>query len=187
MRKKLTATICVFSGFLICVSMLISSVLAATTATATITASVTYTPAIQAKIWLNDGSQDYLIFNNADGESTDATMEDGIITIDGLTSAESGTTFTFKVANYSPEVDFYFGLNLNGTPTSPLAGTTDIIVEDTYDAMTSIPIGGVDYKYNTTLIVDNNKTQVTAMSVTPEIVIPVTLNFGIILFEYLNN
>ena len=117
MRKKLTATICVFSGFLICVSMLISSVLAATTATATITASVTYTPAIQAKIWITDDdpesaefdAQKYLIFNNTGkGDAPVASMDaNGIISLANtkLNNSESGTIFTITVENFSTGID----------------------------------------------------------------------------------
>ena len=82
MRKKLAATVCVFAGVIISASLLIVSVLAATSASATITASVSYTPAIQAKVWLNDGTNNMLIFDNTNtpGELyTGVTISGGTI------------------------------------------------------------------------------------------------------------
>ena len=169
MRKKLTATICVFSGFLICVSMLISSVLAATTATATITASVTYTPAIQAKIWITDNDpesanfettkKEFLIFNNADatGLAQGVTMTNGIISIPDLEDSESGTTFTITVQNFSKGIDgnnttsdaMYFGLFVGGNteisvttkdPNTQATTTTKVPVTDG-DFVTSEIVG----------------------------------------------
>ena len=200
MRKKLTATICVFSGFLICVSLLISSVLAATSASATITASVSYTPGIQAKIWLNDGENDMLIFNNVDstalynanGVNVTSTAEG--IRLNGY-SAPNSTTFTLKVANHSTNVgttnnQIYIGLSVAGESgsvkagegSSTLTGANFVSFDDAFLALPTVTSGTNTYHYFTTPIA-GNQTQVSTISVTPEIAIPGTLDFAILLFD----
>ena len=195
MRKKLAATVCVFAGVIISASLLIVSVLAATSASATITASVSYTPAIQAKVWLHDGGtytdgtgsddeKGILIFNNVDANAlyTGVSFSGGTISIDDY-SAVNGTTFKITVDNYSSNNQaIYFGLNVSASSTA-ITGTELVTFEDSdpYKVLSETEtIETIAYKHNTSTIASNGGSQ--SISFTPEIVIPVELAFNIALF-----
>ena len=213
MRKKLAATVCVFAGVIISASLLIVSVLAATSASATITASVSYTPAIQAKVWLNDGgtyttdekgsheTKGMLIFNNYDSESlynnttsgVKASFTGGEISLDNY-SALNGTTFTITVENYSTGINetenkIYLGLKVGGTSNSitgsnPANLEGDKFVTTTFE--TSVTAFAEGHTYEGYSYWDNQiETDSGTGSIifTPEIVVPGTLNFDILLFD----
>ena len=196
MRKKLAATVCVFAGVIISASLLIVSVLAATSASATITASVSYTPAIQAKVWLNDGTNDMLIFDNTNnpGDLSGVTFSGGTISINDY-SAVNGTTFTITVENHSTGVEttgntIHLGLKVGGESTAELDNTetpavilkNEKYVETTFITTVSKFESGTykDYRYlNTPIAVDDTG----SITFTPEIAVPGTLNFDILLFD----
>ena len=202
MRKKLAATVCVFAGVIISASLLIVSVLAATSASATITASVSYTPAIQAKVWLHDGgtytttqnsagtvveesSKGILIFNNADngGIHSTASFNNGTISLQNY-SAVNGTTFKITVENLSESELIYFGLNISATTDSNITNNGLVAFEDddpyiTWGKTQQQEIGEITYNYDKDQIEKNTSKSI---SFTPEIVIPVTLSFNIALF-----
>ena len=203
MRKKLAATVCVFAGVIISASLLIVSVLAATSASATITASVSYTPAIQAKVWLNDGKNDMLIFNNKDAT---ALYSNGNISVtsdaNGIKlnnySAPNGTTFTITVENYSTGINhqttgnkIYLGLKVGGTSNSitgspPAELEGDKFVTTTFN--TSVTAFAANhtyagYSYLNRQIETNGGTG--TITFTPEIVVPGTLELNILLFDAL--
>jgi len=211
MRKKLAATVCVFAGVIISASLLIVSVLAATSASATITASVSYTPAIQAKVWLHDGGtytdgtgsddeKGMLIFNNYDSESlynnttsgVQASFTGGEISLNNY-SALNGTTFKITVDNHSTnDQAIFFGLKVGGESTAELDNTetpavtlkNEKYVETTF--ITSVTAFAEGHTYEGYSYWDN---QIAAgggtgsITFTPEIVVPGTLNFDILLFD----
>ena len=216
MRKKLAATVCVFAGVIISASLLIVSVLAATSASATITASVSYTPAIQAKVWLHDGgtystdaskgsdaTKGMLIFNNYDSESlynnttsgVQASFTGGEISLNNY-SAVNGTTFTITVENHSTGIDnpttgdkIYLGLKVGGTSNSitgsnPANLEGDKFVTTTFNTSVTAFAEGhtyAGYSYWNNQIETNGGTG--SITFTPEIVVPGTLNFDILLFD----
>ena len=206
MRKKLAATVCVFAGVIISASLLIVSVLAATSASATITASVSYTPAIQAKVWLNDGTNDMLIFDNTNnpGDLSGVTFSGGTISINDY-SAVNGTTFTITVENQSTGTTdnvIWLGLFVGGNSTAKLDNTvspaTELKNEKFVDVSYHIDDKTLPQKdwtpvyktltHNTvtyTYIQNSSIAKGSSGSITftPEIAVPGTLNFDILLFD----
>ena len=197
MRKKLAATVCVFAGVIISASLLIVSVLAATSASATITASVSYTPAIQAKVWLHDGGtytdgtgsddeKGMLIFDNTNNPGalyTDVTFSGGTINMPNGYKAVNGTTFKITVENNSESELIYFGLNISAS-SDTISGTQLVGFDEddtyiTWGETKTQQIGEITYNYDKDQIEKNTSKSI---SFTPEIVIPVTLSFNIALF-----
>ena len=208
MRKKLAATVCVFAGVIISASLLIVSVLAATSASATITASVSYTPAIQAKVWLNDGTNNMLIFDNTNtpGELyTGVTISGGTINMPSSYKAVNGTTFTITVENQSTGTTdnvIWLGLFVGGKSTAKLDNTVNPATElenekfvdvSYYIEDKTLPQENWTPVYKTlthndvtyTYIENSSIAQGSSGSITftPEIVVPGTLNFDILLFD----
>lgn len=196
MRKKIISTICVFSCFLIAVSVAIVNVLAATRASVTVTASVSYTPAIMAKIYvsLDDSQTEYLIFNNYNNDSLDTTLINtptNFTQIQFKNSQVSGTSYTFRVENYSGKA-IQAGVLVTATASitqNEQSSEVSILLPDSPEDGIETYVSGLittvtvdSQAINATQAIEDQSTT-TEFTVCPQVIVSGSVNFQIFLVE----